>query len=182
MNSMVCDPGYPLAVLSPSSVDRGHCAARARMFTPWACQASRCGLTHCIDGSTPEMAHAGIAGYPLFMSQAERMVTLVSPGYWGRLRCVYELALLPHACCRSGCAALLLSPNGLTRPRKTPAGTLERDAGEVQADWDSPNERGGPPLPYGRMGCGTFDSFIRSRGRKFTEEQTSLPQALHVDS
>ena len=165
-------PAIPLAILLSilTWIVGGIVPLVPTYFTPWALSSITLWVDHyCIDSSTPEMAHAGIASYPLFMSQAERMVALVSPGYWGRLRCVYELAHFCHMHAADLDARLLLLSLEWSDPTMKDAG---KEPMSVLAKFecrsltaDSPNERGAL-LAAIRAEWGsedTFDSFIRSR-------------------
>lgn len=49
-----------------------------------------------IDQSSPEKTAAGVAAFPRILASCDKFVGLISPGYFRRLWCVYELATFTH--------------------------------------------------------------------------------------
>ena len=49
-----------------------------------------------IDQSHPERTAAGVAAFPRVLKSCDKFVGLISPGYFKRLWCVYELATFTH--------------------------------------------------------------------------------------
>jgi len=62
-------------------------------YTPWGLTPAELWVdTCCVCQDTPETVAAGVARFEHFLERSDRMVAFVSPAYFERLWCVYELA------------------------------------------------------------------------------------------
>mmetsp|Transcript_22332 Transcript_22332/g.53511 ORF Transcript_22332/g.53511 Transcript_22332/m.53511 type:complete len:231 (+) Transcript_22332:724-1416(+) len=64
------------------------CAWRPWAWSPRTIWLDKC----CIKQSPPEMVLAGVASFGIFLADCDNMVAFISPTYFSRLWCVYELA------------------------------------------------------------------------------------------
>ena len=66
-------------------------------MSPWALSTSTIWIDKTgIDQSSPEKTAAGVAAFPRILASCDKFVGLISPGYFRRLWCVYELATFTH--------------------------------------------------------------------------------------
>jgi hypothetical protein len=66
-------------------------------LTPWALSTATVWIDKTgINQETPETAAAGVAAFPKILKASDKFVALISPGYFRRLWCVYELAYFTH--------------------------------------------------------------------------------------
>merc|ERR1719193_646470 len=62
-------------------------------LAPWALSRQTVWLDKCcIDQSSPEMIKAGVYSFDKFLGNCDGMVAFVSPTYFSRIWCVFELA------------------------------------------------------------------------------------------
>ena len=62
-------------------------------MSPWALSTSSIWIDKTgIDQSSPEKTAAGVAAFPRILASCDKFVGLISPGYFRRLWCVYELS------------------------------------------------------------------------------------------
>jgi len=63
-------------------------------FVPWALSPTTLWMDiGCILQESPETIQAGLDSFPTFLRQCNGMIALVSPSYFTRLWCIYELAI-----------------------------------------------------------------------------------------
>jgi hypothetical protein len=66
-------------------------------MSPWALSTSTIWIDKTgIDQSSPKKTAAGVAAFPRILASCDKFVGLISPGYFRRLWCVYELATFTH--------------------------------------------------------------------------------------
>ena len=66
-------------------------------MSPWALSTSTIWIDKTgIDQSSPDKTAAGVAAFPRILASCDKFVGLISPGYFRRLWCVYELATFTH--------------------------------------------------------------------------------------